>query len=84
MSKKFKMKAIETIDKWDFCNQVIVDENNKLMFSVCDLSGCPEDATISRCLFSADDYIDAVRFGMQLAKDGYDDIEVEWEDKKEE
>lgn len=77
MSKKFKLK-VEGKERWTCYSQSIIDENNKLLFSVCDLSDCPEDAIIGRSLFDANDYIDTLHLGMQLAKEGYDDIEVEW------
>ena len=35
----------------------------------------PEDAIISRDLFSASQYLQAVRYGIELAKQGYDNVE---------
>lgn len=60
------------------CYQEITNEEGKRLFSVSNLSECPEDAIIGRDLFDASDYIRAVRFGMELAKAGYDDIEEYW------
>lgn len=82
MSKKFKLK-VNVKDKWDWHAQSVIDENKKLLFSVCDLTECPEDAIIGRDLFDANDYIDTLHLGMQLAKEGYDDIEVEWVEVKD-
>lgn len=51
-------------------------------FSVHDLCECPEDAIIGRDLFDANDFIYAVRFGMDLRDKGYTDLQVterEWE-----
>lgn len=52
-----------------------VFDGDKEVFSVYDLTQCPEDATISRDLFSASDYLRAVRYGIELAKQGYDEVE---------
>lgn len=54
---------------WDY-------DNFKGDFRVWNLWDCPEDACIGRDLFGADDFIEAVRFGMDLARKGYDDIEL--------
>ena len=35
---------------------------------------CPEDAVIGRDLFDEKDFIKAVKLGMELAKQGYDDV----------
>ena len=50
-------------------------------FSVHDLCECPEDAIIGRDLFDVNDFIYAVRFGMDLRDKGYTDLQVterEW------
>lgn len=46
------------------------------VFSVSNLSDCPEDAIIDRDLFSARDFIAAVKYGMRLAEAGYTSIDV--------
>lgn len=53
--------------------QVSDEEQN--LFSVCNLNECPEDAIIGRDLFDANDYLTAVRYGIKLAKQGYDEVE---------
>lgn len=50
--------------------------NGDQLYYVYDLTDCPEDAVIGRDLFSAYDWIDAVRFGMKLAELGYDKIVI--------
>lgn len=55
--------------EWDY-------DNFKGEFFVQNLWDCSEDAVIWRDLFNADDFLEAVRFGMDLARKGYDDIEV--------
>jgi hypothetical protein len=52
-----------------------VRDGKKYLFSVSNLNGRPEDAIISRDLFDAFDYLEAVRYGIELAKQGYDEVE---------
>lgn len=74
-----KIKAIvySKSDNYDGTTYQLVKIKNKNCFSVSNLDECPEDAIIGRDLFDANDYLDAVEFGMKLAKQGYDGIEVE-------
>lgn len=60
----------------DPCRQAVVSNKGKRVFSAYDLYDCPEDATIYRELFNANDYIRALRQGMLLAQHGYDNIEI--------
>lgn len=56
--------------------QLVYDpETDDELFSVCDLTKCSEDAIINRDLFKAGDYLRAVRYGIELAKAGYDEVE---------
>lgn len=69
---------IEEKEDYDTCGigyQKITDESGNRLFSVYNLCECPEDAIIGRDLFDAQDYINAVKFGMKLAQNGYNDIE---------
>ena len=72
------MKKILKLDA-DFEDGYVIGErvhdNEKLIFDVYDLTECPEDATIGRDLFTAHDFIKAVRYGIELAKQGYDEVE---------
>lgn len=52
-----------------------VNDEEKALFRVCNLNECPEDAIIGRDLFDAHDYLKAVRYGIELAKQGYDEVE---------
>lgn len=45
-----------------------------MVFSAWNLNECPEDAVIGRDLFDEKDFIKAVKLGMELAKQGYDDV----------
>lgn len=59
-------------------------DNFKGSFRVSDLNEDSEDAIIGRDLFDADDFIYAVRFGMDLRDCGYTDLlitEEEYEDE---
>jgi hypothetical protein len=58
--------------------QTVKDEAGNIYYEVCDLNDCPEEAVIGRSLFSANDYIAAVRFGIQLHDMGYDDVETSY------
>lgn len=73
-----KLQIIET-DGLDDClgRQAVKTAKGKVIFQVTDLTYCPEDATIYRDLFNAEQYIKTLKLGMQLAEHGYDDIEVE-------
>ena len=75
MIKKFEIHEKEGYDYY-FDYQRVLDEDGKTVFSVCNLADCPEDAIIGRCLFDAGDWIDAVKYGMELAAQGYSDIET--------
>ena len=77
MKKVLKLYLEE--DKYvGICCQEVSDELGT-KFRVYNLSECPEDAIIGRDLFDADDYLRAVKYGMKLAQQGYDDVEYELE-----
>lgn len=54
--------------------QEINSQEHNICFSVCNLEWNPEDAIIGRSLFTADDYIQALNKGIELAKKGYDKV----------
>lgn len=60
-------------------SQKIKDENNGIDFSVNNLTWCAEDAIIDRGLFNADDYIKVLNKGIELAKKGYDKVNLTYE-----
>jgi hypothetical protein len=76
--KKKILNLYEERDYYGPTYQEISDEEN-LLFTVSNLNEYPEDATINRDLFSAQQYIKAVRYGIKLAKQGYDDVEMKKE-----
>ncbi len=71
-------------DYEDVRGQELYNEIEKIDFSVYNLADCPEDAIIGRDLFTADNYIDALHKGMELAKKGYTDIEINEIESEEE
>lgn len=84
MIKKFEIHQKEGYDYY-YDYQRVKDEDGKVVFRVWNLAECPEDAIIGRDLFNASDWIDAVKYGMELAKQGYDEIEaVTIEDEEDE
>ena len=54
------------------------DKGTVIEFRVCNLDECPENAIICRNLFNAEDFIKVLKLGMQLAKEGYTDLEIEY------
>lgn len=69
-------------DEWTVGYQRVTSPvDPRIHYSVCNLCDCPEDAIIERDLVSADDWLDAVRLGMQLAREGITELEVTEERK---
>ena len=72
-------KIYITTEKDDYDDIVyseLTGEDDSIKYCVSNLNECPEDAIIGRSLFDTLDYVEALRIGMALAKDGYTDIEV--------
>ena len=63
---------VEERDDYDLyvCGQEVYD-GDKLVYHVWNLTDCPEDAIIERSLFSAHQWRKAVKYGMELAHQGY-------------
>lgn len=78
---ELKIKVLYTKDCEDIFSERIQDEENRINFSVYNMTEYPEDATISRELFSAKDYINALNKGIELAQKGYKKIIGEWEEE---
>lgn len=74
MIKTFEIHRKESYDYY-YEYQKVTDEKG-VKFIVWNLADNPENAIIGRSLFDADDWIDAVTYGMKLAKQGYDGIDV--------
>ena len=72
--KAFVLDAPESYDYYYEHHMVTDPETGKEVFSAHNLADCPEDAIIGRDLFDAYDWLDAVKFGMELARQGYVDV----------
>lgn len=85
MEKLFEMNVTTWFDNYDNCpesQKVEWDDGVRSgSYWVYNLCECPEDACIGRDLFSADDFIAAVRLGMLLAQDGYTGIHTVYKEK---
>lgn len=82
MSISYKVKFYHSSDRFGECYHEIVDdmeneEEVEVSFGAGDLSECPEDATLNRCLFNGWDYIEAIELGMKLHELGYNSLDVE-------
>lgn len=62
-------------------NQEVYD-GDKRVFSVWNLDECPEDAIIDRSLFSAYDWLRAVKYGIKLAQQGYTNVGFKMEEQQ--
>ena len=60
-------------------SQEVYDVGN-CVFNVWNLDECPEDAIIDRSLFSAYDWLRAVKYGIELARQGYTDVGFKMEE----
>lgn len=76
MKKKIIFNIAEDCYEGERYHEIVDKEGNKVLFSCSNLDDCPEDAIIGRGLFDGNDYIEAVKFGMELAKKGYTDVEI--------
>lgn len=56
--------------------QVWSDDCDNISYNVHNLDECPEDATIGRDLFDAKAYINTLKLGIELAKQGFTDIVI--------
>jgi hypothetical protein len=85
MEKLFEINVTSWFDDYDNCpesQKVEWDDGVRNgSYYVHNLCECPEDACIGRDLFSADDFIAAIAFGMRLAQDGYTGIHTVYEEK---
>ena len=81
MSKTKKLEL--TIDNTLGCGErtshsVSDPDTGKGLYWVMDLAGdCPEDATLTRDIPDAYEWLEGVRYGMELAKQGFDAVEFD-------
>lgn len=58
--------------------ELVDKDTDKTVYSVCNLTDCPEDAIILRSLVSAEEILKYIRIGMDLCANGYGDVELEY------
>ena len=80
--KLYIRNYIDTSEGW-IQRQELYDKDKEI-YCVNNLADCPEDAIIERDLFSAEEYVEAVRYGIELAKQGFDNIEFDSMDLEDE
>ena len=56
--------------------QILTDSADNCLYSVRNLTDCPEDAFIIRDLVSAEDIIEFIELGMELAAKGYTSVHI--------
>lgn len=73
--KPYYLTVKQVYDNYEgLCSQRVINDKNDTLFRVYNMCHCPEDATISRDLFDATDFIDAIKLGMKLYSMGYNEI----------
>ena len=77
--KIFKLDAPEGYDYYYEYQEVIDLDTGGMVFRVNNLAECPEDAIIGRSLFDAHDWLSAVKYGIELAQQGYTNVGFEME-----
>ena len=77
------IKVFNLIEEEDEYNGITssqeVYDGDKTVFDVWNLDECPEDAIIDRSLFDAHDWLHAVKYGIELARQGYTNVGFEME-----
>lgn len=76
---KLGIKLKQEIDEYEdiITYQELDDKENGINFSVHNLNWDPEDALIQRELFNAQDYVETLNKGIELAKKGYTSVVIE-------
>ena len=62
-------------DNYPRC-QILTDGKDNRLYSVRNLTDCPEDAIILRDLVSAEDIVEFIELGMKLAAEGYTSVHI--------
>ena len=72
------------VNGWCYQTQYLYDLDSGLeIFSVSDLSECPEDAIIGRDLTDARNIVDFIELGIKYAKEGYSEVKYFYEELEE-
>lgn len=72
--------CIDPYEHYRYDVQNVFDSDGRNIFCVYDLNDSPEDAILGRRLFDAGDFINAIKLGMRIAKAGYEDLEISYEE----
>lgn len=72
-NKKKTLRVLNEAHNWG-CSQTVYNGDNEI-FSAEELWDEPQEVCFGRSLFDAYQYIDALKYGMKLAQDGYTEIE---------
>lgn len=84
--EKIKVYVLsEEKDEYDdvYCQRLFDKDSQRKIFAVANLCECPEDAIIGRSLFDVDDFVLAVRRGIDLAKQGYTNVIIKEDGESE-
>lgn len=66
----------EEKNKWEISGHSLIDGiTNEVLEEEYNMSDCPEDVIIGRGLHHLDSFLDGIKFGIKIAKQGYDGIE---------
>jgi hypothetical protein len=66
----------EEEDKWSVRGHSLIDGiTGNVLEEEYNMEDCPEDAIIGRGLHHLDSFIDGIKFGIKIAKQGYEGIE---------
>lgn len=76
MSKNYQFSLRFGENNWGHRWESLEDVNGNQVFQAHDMSECPEDAILGRDLFTALDFVEAVKLGMKLAKEGYENTDI--------
>lgn len=78
-TKKLNLTIDNTLGWGEITSHNVSDpDTGKGLYWVRDLAGdCPEDATLSRDIPDAYEWLEGVRYGMELAKQGFDAVEFD-------
>nr|DAU16626.1 MAG TPA: hypothetical protein [Caudoviricetes sp.] len=66
----------EEEDRWTIRGHSLIDGiTGNVLEEEYNMEDCPEDAIIGRGLHHLDSFIDGIKFGIEIAKQGYEGIE---------
>lgn len=80
---KIQFTIVSRVNEWgEIDKQRLLDDEGNEIFSVRNLDQTPEEAIIGRSLVGALDIVDAIQYGIQLAREqDIDSIELKYGDE---